>query len=160
LRVERLPCEREPGREPAHDRGARAAGARAQRDAVDEREAQPVARQPARAPERLHDEVRRVGRQGLGALALDSHLERAVVALDEGFVAQWQRDAEAVVARAEVGRRGGDRDVHALHRRSMAAGDRAPYDRRAPTKATSLPRRLDVRRTIAVTVNGTTIERD
>ncbi len=98
-----------------------------------EREAQPVARQAARAPERLHHEVRRVGRQHVGSVAEQHDLERPVDALDHDVVAQRQRDTEAVVAGPEIGRRRRRGDVHAIHRRSMAGGGRSGVCSALPT---------------------------
>ena len=91
---------------------------------VREGEAQPVAGQAARTAERLHDEVRRVGGKDPLALALDDHLERARMSLDDDVVPQRQRDAEAVVSRPEVRRRRRRADMDPIHLPKYGGGRR------------------------------------
>ena len=76
--------------------------------------------------ERAHDEVRGVGGQRPGALALDLHLERPGPALDLDHVAQRQRDPEAVVAGPRFAEDAGALTVMRSTRRSMVAFEALP----------------------------------
>jgi hypothetical protein len=119
--VDALAGPGERSRDPGDDGGGARAQAARQRDRARQAELEP-GRIAAGGRERAHDEVRRVARERVGALAGRPHDHAgATRATHLDPVSQLERHREAVVAGAEVRRRGRNADGDAVsHRRSPA----------------------------------------
>ena len=94
------------------------------------------------------------------ALPFEHHLEWACMSLDDDVVPQRQRHAEAVVPRPEIRRRRRRADMDAIHPPKYGGGRLPSVCSIEPTQADHSQGGAHVRRSIALTVNGSRIERD